>query len=106
MSKTPSPRKRAASPAARVDSPTVSQPLALVTKPSDPKGKLGVLIAQLRRPGGVSLHDLAAATQWQLHSVRGAMAGALKARGYAINSIKAGKGALRLYSLVEPAEEA
>lgn len=40
----------------------------------------------LGRPGGASLVELCAATGWQAHSVRGAIAGALKKKGHAIVS--------------------
>jgi hypothetical protein len=42
------------------------------------KGKLGAVIELLRRPGGARLDELMAATGWQAHSVRGALAGAVK----------------------------
>ena len=37
-----------------------------------------LLIEMLRRPEGATLEELVAATGWQSHTVRGAMAGALK----------------------------
>jgi hypothetical protein len=46
--------------------------------PSTPTGKLGALVALLRRPEGARIEELTAATGWQAHSVRGAIAGALK----------------------------
>ncbi len=45
-----------------------------------PAGKLAVIADLLRRPGGASLVELQKATGWQPHSVRGALAGALKKR--------------------------
>ncbi len=36
------------------------------------------LIAMLKRPDGTSLDEIANATGWQRHTVRGAFAGALK----------------------------
>jgi hypothetical protein len=50
--------------------------------------KLDRLEALLRREGGASLAELVAAAGWQKHSIRGAMAGALKKRGLAITSEK------------------
>ena len=52
-------------------------------KPASPavpqfKGKLGVVIDLLGQPNGVSLETLMTATGWQKHSVRGALAGAVK----------------------------
>jgi hypothetical protein len=43
-----------------------------------PRGKIGRLIDLLRRPDGATLPDLMDATGWQAHSVRGAIAGAVK----------------------------
>jgi uncharacterized protein YcnI len=48
--------------------------------------KLDTLVALLRRPGGDSIEELAAATGWQIHSVRGALAGTLKKKGHSISS--------------------
>lgn len=45
-----------------------------------PPIKQALLISLLRREGGATLEELAAATGWQKHSVRGALAGALKRR--------------------------
>ena len=42
----------------------------------------------LSRPEGASLAELVAATGWQAHSVRGALAGSLKRKGYTILSEK------------------
>ena len=56
----------------------------------------------LRRPEGATIHDLAAATGWQVHSVRGAIAGALKkGRGFNVVSAKADAG--RVYRIEEAA---
>jgi len=41
-------------------------------------GKQALLIEMLRRPDGASLDEIVAATGWQPHTVRGAIAGALK----------------------------
>lgn len=56
--------------------------------PADPKTKLESLAALLARPAGASIAEMMAATGWQQHSVRGALAGALKRRGLAITSEK------------------
>ncbi len=50
--------------------------------------KLETIETLLHREGGASLDELAAATSWQKHSVRGALAGALKKRGLTITSEK------------------
>ena len=66
-----------------------------------PKSKLDLLIARLRRPAGASIEDLAKVTGWQAHSVRGAMAGALRKKGHAVTSDKV--DGVRRYRIVEPA---
>ena len=48
--------------------------------------KLDTLVALLRRPTGASIQELATATAWQTHSVRGALAGTLKKKGHTISS--------------------
>lgn len=56
--------------------------------------KQATLIAMLRAEGGATIEEVMAATGWQAHTVRGAMAGALKKRlGLAVTSEKVeGKG--------------
>lgn len=48
--------------------------------------KLDTLVSLLRTPTGASIDELAAATSWQKHSVRGALAGSLKKKGHVITS--------------------
>ena len=43
-----------------------------------PTGKLGVVVALMRRTEGATVQQMSEATGWQAHSVRGAMSGALK----------------------------
>ncbi len=63
--------------------------------------KLDQLTALLSRKEGATLADLTAATAWQAHSVRGAIAGALKKkRGLTIVSQK--MDGVRVYSLATP----
>jgi len=50
--------------------------------------KLDTLVALLRTPGGATIQELMAATSWQAHSVRGAVAGTLKKKGHSIASEK------------------
>ena len=63
--------------------------------------KLGRLLGELARDGGATIDELAAATGWQKHSVRGAMAGTLKRKGHQIASTKT--DGVRRYSLVTTA---
>ena len=51
--------------------------------------KLDQVEALLLAEGGASIAEIMAATGWQQHSVRGAIAGALKKRGLIITSGKA-----------------
>lgn len=54
----------------------------------DQPSKLDRIVTLLIRTDGASLGDLTAATGWQPHSVRGALAGALKRKGHKIRSEK------------------
>ena len=67
---------------------------------SGSKSKLDLLIARLKRPAGASIDDLAKVTGWQAHSVRGAMAGALRKKGHAVTSEKV--DGVRRYRLALP----
>jgi hypothetical protein len=69
--------------------------------PKPTASKLDRLLALLRQPGGATIADLVAATGWQAHSVRGAMAGALRKKGHAIQSEKPADGPRR-YRTLEP----
>lgn len=50
--------------------------------------KLEMLEVLLKRRNGASIDEMTKVTSWQKHSVRGALAGALKTRGHAIGSSK------------------
>jgi len=72
------------------------------TEPATPKGKIGAVIALLRRPEGARIDELMTATGWQSHSVRGAMAGAIKKKlGLTIASEKT--DGVRTYRIEGPA---
>jgi hypothetical protein len=62
--------------------------------------KLQIMIDMLQRSQGATITEIAAATQWQPHTVRGALSGALKKRhGLEITSqVEATRG--RIYSLL------
>lgn len=63
--------------------------------------KLDQIAAALQTRRGATIADLMALTGWQVHSVRGAMAGALKKqRGLKIVSEKT--GAERIYRIAGP----
>ncbi len=66
-----------------------------------PTSKLDRLVALLQQADGVGMPAMMAATGWQAHSVRGALAGALRKKGHLVRSEKAEAG--RLWRIV-PAE--
>lgn len=62
------------------------------TKPANaakPARKLYTLEKLLLRKNGATIAEMTKATGWQQHSVRGALAGAMKKRGHTITSDKA-----------------
>lgn len=75
-------RRRAnAAPAATAEAAGGPTPRAAPkTKPAPkgPSGKLGIVVALMRRPEGATVPQMGEATGWQPHSVRGALAGSLK----------------------------
>jgi len=79
-------------------SPAPETPVAPRTLP---KGKTGLLVDLLSRPGGADIATMMAATEWQAHSVRGALSGAIKKKlGLIVISEKIDGG--RVYRLVTP----
>ena len=73
---------------------------ATAPKPSGTT-KLALLVAHLSTPGGTTIAELCKATGWQPHSVRGALAGALRRKGHLIRSGK--EEGQRRYRIEEPA---
>jgi hypothetical protein len=64
-----------------------------------PKTKLAQLEAMLRRPDGATVEQISKSLDWQTHSVRGAMSGALKKKqGLTITSEKTDSGR-RIYRI-------
>ncbi|WP_310540946.1 DUF3489 domain-containing protein [Phenylobacterium sp.] len=75
------------------------EPIPAPAPPVTPKGKLGLLVGLLRRPEGVGIDELTAATGWQAHSVRGAISGAVKKNlGLLVESQK--RDGIRTYFVV------
>lgn len=64
---------------------TTSMKAANAAKPAS---KLDALEKLLTRKNGATIADMVKATGWQQHSVRGALAGAMKKRGHTITSDK------------------
>jgi hypothetical protein len=70
------------------------------SKLEHPSSKQAQVIALLRRPEGATIEVLMAATGWQCHTVRGAIAGALKTKlGLAVLSEKTEAG--RTYRIAD-----
>jgi hypothetical protein len=73
-------------------------------QPSDAKrpSKQDAVIAMLRRPEGATVDEVASATGWQRHTVRGVFSGTLKKKlGLALASAKEERG--RVYRIGAPA---
>jgi hypothetical protein len=84
MRKPKSDLKAPLKPPARKQMP---RPKTAAAKPA-PSTKLGAMIALLQTSKGATISDLVSKTGWQAHSVRGALAGALKKKGFAVTSEK------------------
>ncbi|CAN5134451.1 hypothetical protein BH09PSE2_BH09PSE2_09390 [soil metagenome] len=65
-------------------------------------GKLNAMLALLRQESGKTIAAMMAATGWQQHSVRGAMAGTLKKKGITVTSEKLAD--VRVYRIAEEAQ--
>ena len=84
-------------PAPETPSQPDAAPKALTPREGTKQAKL---IAMLRAPDGATIEEIMAATGWQSHTVRGAMAGALKKKlGLEVTSEKV-EGRGRVYRLV------
>jgi hypothetical protein len=64
--------------------------------------RLDQLQQLVTREGGASISEMTSATGWQQHSVRGALAGALRKRGLSITSEKI--DGVRRYHAAAPAQ--
>ena len=80
------------------DTPTETEPAPKTRTPREGT-KQATLIAMLRAPDGATIEEIMAATGWQSHTVRGALAGALKKKlGLEVTSEKV-EGRGRVYQL-------
>jgi hypothetical protein len=91
------PAKKAPKNAKKAEKPGKT---AEAEKPAARQGsKTAQILELLKRPGGASLQELMAATEWQPHSVRGFISGTLgKKMGLTVESAKTEDGK-RTYSL-------
>ena len=84
--------------------PTKAKPCKSTAKAAFEKpagtSKLDTLVTLLRQPNGATVADMSAATGWQTHSVRGALAGTLKKKGHTISSEVT--DGVRRYRIAEP----
>lgn len=53
--------------------------------------KIETLIADLQKPEGANMATMIASTGWQAHSIRGAIAGAVRKRGHVVGSERIGE---------------
>ncbi|WP_363798435.1 DUF3489 domain-containing protein [Lysobacter firmicutimachus] len=84
-----------------------SETIAPVTPKRSARGdtKLAMVVGMLMRPEGATIADIMAKTDWQQHSVRGFLAGAVKKKGYTVTNTKEGKGE-RVYRIATEAAQA
>jgi len=87
-------KKKNVSTEAPVTSAKTRKQVASKPKPKPKaKTKLAQLEAMLRRPDGATVEQISKSLDWQTHSVRGAMSGALKKKqGLTITSEKTDNG--------------
>lgn len=91
--------RKARQPRVQIDASATEQPAAAA--PERKPSKLDQVQDLLLRNGGATIAEIVHATGWQQHSVRGAMAGALKKRGLTISSDKI--DGVRRYRAEQPA---
>jgi len=97
-SSSPTGADEGASDAPATDTPTEPEDAPKTRTPREGT-KQATLIAMLRAPEGATIEEIMAATGWQSHTVRGAMAGALKKKlGLEVASEKV-EGRGRVYRL-------
>jgi hypothetical protein len=91
----------AAAKATEPAEPTPVAPTAAPARKTREGSKQAQLIGMLKRPEGASIEEIVAAFGWQAHTVRGAIAGALKKKlGFDVTSEKVdGRG--RVYRIAD-----
>jgi hypothetical protein len=92
-------QRPAASDVQNLDTTDALQKLEPTPRSIRPGTKLAGLIDALRQPGGATVNQIIAATQWQAHTVRGAISGMVRKKlGYNVVSEKRADGD-RLYRI-------
>ena len=82
--------------------PTASKPRAVQPKAPRAASKQAKLIEMLKRPNGATIAEMVKALSWQPHTVRGAIAGALKKKlGLKVESEKVDPERGRVYRIAE-----
>ena len=100
MPTTPPPVLPATEPPTPTPDAHTAQPAAKKEKPEARDGsKKAVVLALLRREGGATLGEIAQATDWQLHSIRGFLSTLGKKTGLKVESIKGEGDAKRRYHI-------
>lgn len=79
--------------------PRAAKPVSAKTSSAARTTKQEQVLTLLSRPGGASIEDIMQATDWQMHSVRGFLAGTVKKKlGLTLTSTKL-KGDVRRYRI-------
>jgi hypothetical protein len=81
-------------------SPSTAGTLPVETSRNRANSKMSIVVSMLRTPEGVSIGDIMKATDWQAHSVRGAIAGAIKKK-LGLSVISERRGDERFYRIAE-----
>lgn len=91
--------KAGSAPAAQIPTPGKSARGDGLSPTPKTGSKIAKLVGLLRRPGGATIEALAKATDWQAHSVRGAISGTIKKKlGLIVKSERRSDGE-RVYSI-------
>jgi hypothetical protein len=84
-------RQAKSAPKAKATTKKASKPVIANKEAGEPRdgGKKAMILELLRRKGGATLAEIAKATQWQNHSIRGFISGTLgKKMGLVVESFK------------------
>lgn len=96
-------RMKATNPKTNTAPPTVvppaTEPAATTAKTPRDGSRLAAIVALMRRLEGATVDALVEATGWQRHSVRGALAGALK-KNYGLTITSSVEDGVRVYRIV------